>query len=675
VVLRVKRRLAAGADPKKLTVRAYRAVPNGVESRGLTAHDWVTLSKRYAVTHGESRFGEGEYKIIEQDVPVRHLFWDGNSIYEWGYDPSNEVRFARRASGGGKRLPSMAEARKDILSSQRKYLERVWDGALNHPEKSPSHSFFIGVPTPKLVSEISRVLGRPVNSKRQVVELGYVRHIKKRHGEGGTAIDGKVPITKELFALIPDILKNFDSVKAGHETTGGDGVLITRNYSDGTGIIVEAVPVKGDLEIRSFRIEERDNGGDGYKSNYDPQTDVYPGYTSETHRNHPTVNNNIGDSRQKVNRKNKKSFGADGANADAAGDDFTPLSEKQWNKLLARLKKTGLAKEVITDAAEMRRALEKYGKDAAAQVYGWGLYFTDVRDIAESYTTAGVERSDIKVTVNGKEVTYARPLMEAQLKENLLAAAVKSKYGNLREARELLERRLKNGDDKPSGYRRGFREMWEEALRILDEGGVTVDMPDKNLYDVKIHGDKTADELNFIRWDKPLTEAQKQQINAQAWKEGHSRLPKNYRGNGNELYHFIDYLGSPKEVSEFLLRAGIDGIQYPTGYKSKGSHEDSYNYVVFDDKVVDIVERIRLMATPGGEVYGFATKDGKIYLDPEKMNANTPIHEYGHLWLDFVRENNKPLYNRLMGAVGQTDVFKEVRVDPAYAPFEAAGAA
>ncbi len=93
-IKRIERLIAEGKNRKKLTAKVYRAVPNDVKTDELIHHDWVTLSKKYAVNHGESRFGEGEYKIIEQDVPIRYLWWDGNDINEWGYDPSNETRFS-----------------------------------------------------------------------------------------------------------------------------------------------------------------------------------------------------------------------------------------------------------------------------------------------------------------------------------------------------------------------------------------------------------------------------------------------------------------------------------------------------------------------------------------------------------------------------------------------------
>ena len=65
-------------------VSIYRAVPKGVTD--INAGDWVTVNRNYAVSHGESNFGDA-FDVIEQKVPARDLFTDGNSIHEFGYSP------------------------------------------------------------------------------------------------------------------------------------------------------------------------------------------------------------------------------------------------------------------------------------------------------------------------------------------------------------------------------------------------------------------------------------------------------------------------------------------------------------------------------------------------------------------------------------------------------------
>lgn len=75
-------------------VKVYRAVPNSVAVDSLENGDWITPSLTYANAHGLARFGEGEYRIIEQEVPATDLWWDGNDAREWGYDNGNVEAYA-----------------------------------------------------------------------------------------------------------------------------------------------------------------------------------------------------------------------------------------------------------------------------------------------------------------------------------------------------------------------------------------------------------------------------------------------------------------------------------------------------------------------------------------------------------------------------------------------------
>jgi hypothetical protein len=65
------------------TVTIYRAVPEGAEE--INPGDWVTLSPSYAKSHLMSNVEAGH--VISQVIPARDLWFDGNSINEFGYDP------------------------------------------------------------------------------------------------------------------------------------------------------------------------------------------------------------------------------------------------------------------------------------------------------------------------------------------------------------------------------------------------------------------------------------------------------------------------------------------------------------------------------------------------------------------------------------------------------------
>lgn len=49
--------------------------------------DWVTINKNYAIEHGRSNLN-GRYKILSKTVVAKDIYTNGDSIHEWGYDPS-----------------------------------------------------------------------------------------------------------------------------------------------------------------------------------------------------------------------------------------------------------------------------------------------------------------------------------------------------------------------------------------------------------------------------------------------------------------------------------------------------------------------------------------------------------------------------------------------------------
>ena len=67
-------------------VTVYRAVPKDAKQTGMNPGDWISVSKQYAMEHGESALG-GNYKIVAQKVPAKHLTTNADSILEQGYYP------------------------------------------------------------------------------------------------------------------------------------------------------------------------------------------------------------------------------------------------------------------------------------------------------------------------------------------------------------------------------------------------------------------------------------------------------------------------------------------------------------------------------------------------------------------------------------------------------------
>jgi hypothetical protein len=65
-------------------VTIYRAVPEGVDK--INPGDWVTLSPTYAKEHGRSNVSSG-FDVLSKVIPAKDLWFDGDSINEFGYDP------------------------------------------------------------------------------------------------------------------------------------------------------------------------------------------------------------------------------------------------------------------------------------------------------------------------------------------------------------------------------------------------------------------------------------------------------------------------------------------------------------------------------------------------------------------------------------------------------------
>ena len=73
------------------------------------------------------------------------------------------------------------------------------------------------------------------------------------------------------------------------------------------------------------------------------------------------------------------------------------------------------------------------------------------------------------------------------------------------------------------------------------------------------------------------------------------------------------------------------------------------------------------MQLPDGTIYGAVMPDGSMYLNPKKLNANTPIHEHTHLFNQVIQKTNPKLWNKMVEAVKNSKPWKEVVNDPNYA--------
>ena len=87
-------RYAANGQSRNAMMWVYRAVDKTKNTRESSFRngDWVTPSREYAVNEGQ--MNPNGYRIIKDLVPIKDLYWDGNSIAELGYDDGNSYAYA-----------------------------------------------------------------------------------------------------------------------------------------------------------------------------------------------------------------------------------------------------------------------------------------------------------------------------------------------------------------------------------------------------------------------------------------------------------------------------------------------------------------------------------------------------------------------------------------------------
>lgn len=246
----------------------------------------------------------------------------------------------------------------------------------------------------------------------------------------------------------------------------------------------------------------------------------------------------------------------------------------------------------------------------------------------------------------------------------------------LREFGEELERHFTEDSEfhkdmaKEAGVKRD--KQWNLFVKLQDPKF----QKNSYLYEVEIPNDNGN---NYITYNKELSAEQKRQLkdairerllsdpesgyNEKNLRELNEDLDISFDNMyGNEVEGTVrDWLGmSDKEASEFLSGLGYVGIKYPAQYRSGGREDGTSNYVIFNEDDLKIQSTVKLFKSKDGKtIYGF-TKDGKIYLDPSAP-ADTPIHEYAHIWFEMFRKLNPKEAEHIIDLMKDTPLWEDVK--------------
>lgn len=312
-------------------------------------------------------------------------------------------------------------------------------------------------------------------------------------------------------------------------------------------------------------------------------------------------------------------------------------------------------------------SLAHLGTGEGNQAYGWGLYFAASKEVSEWYRTVLSEQQGkhrTHVTYDGIAYEFsegseheAQALIRAlvskghSFRDSLEAIMELRKYPRLAEVRKAFTR-IVEGDStryteaeiaKEDKFTKEVILKPRRILKILNE----MSIDEGQLYKVNLD----VIEEGLLLWDTPFEEQSKvvqQALLALGYKPKPKTKYLSLEEDGGSIYRDLaGTLGGQKEASLALKKNGVDGIKYLDGGSRKAG-EGNYNYVVFDDAAIDVVETFYSKNPNGIEGY---YHNGQATLVSENLSAETVVatllHELsGHKGFQELME--PAAYNALM---------------------------
>ena len=264
----------------------------------------------------------------------------------------------------------------------------------------------------------------------------------------------------------------------------------------------------------------------------------------------------------------------------------------------------------------------KIGTGEGAQAYGHGLYFAERKGTAESYQKGlakGAQidgnkpRAGFDVEDYSADYFDGKPSFSGSSPDGILLQKVRELKQSGEPVREAalkeIDQRIKevegveggNADDRLLGLKDLRKLVEEEDLsKFKYEKG--------SLYEVKIK----ARPEEFLELDDVIGDQDQPFVerifDSNPKLQGLLESAENYytplgeNATGYSVLRMLEESFEPQEYARILNKAGIKGFKYKdaqTRFSKKGA---TYNYVVFDDKIVDIAKKYGVSLFAAGSI-------------------------------------------------------------------------
>lgn len=449
-------------------------------------------------------------------------------------------------------------------------------------------------------------------------------------------VEGWDPIRARSITLIPEILESFDFVLHEKDRHDRDVLIFAKKFTN----------KRGRPNTIVMRLIDDGNTIGPVSTHMKDLTETWL-----KNKDLVTTSGNEVYSRGKDNSASQTPLPAANAESYSTGIDSTiPKSDQNGNGL----SKMSVGRLYTGSTADYAKpSLLKVGTGEGSQVYGWGLYASDRRGVAEDYARADRNRKRGRRTTLKSDVLFdGKPARDdADISEKYLGVIA------MLEDYRSVDAVIKNYEffDSHGKLRDGERKNYEWLKANRDRISLR-EVPDvpQHLYEQTFFTNRApGDESHLLKWYEPVSEEQKAWIEEQAKKEGfvvdysirgekyiagpnvgglaasESGIIPEYWQTGEDAYRAIGrLLGSPKAASEFLARADIDGIKYPVdsyGKTVKDGDKAGWNYVSFRDDNIRVDHKWR-----DGQAL-FSAGRGRVDFNPSMIVYNPNLKAMGDL--------------------------------------------
>lgn len=217
--------------------------------------------------------------------------------------------------------------------------------------------------------------------------------------------------------------------------------------------------------------------------------------------------------------------------------------------------------------------------------------------------------------------------------------------------------------DKANEIFENHSEEWKKKVRAINEAKIRKDFDKSEALEEEFYNTESEESI------RAYDEYSDLRFEAQMYMEDPDRVVQSSHDQYKALQGEVEArnvqsrMNMTAQERRKKLLSETEDVAREDQILSANSIGESANYVSGNNN------DISYMKTPSGVVYGAKLSDGTIYINPKHLNANTPIHEFGHLWEQLMPKRFAKGVELLKNTKAGKDLFQKLKTNKGYSNY------